>query len=362
MAVADTTVLLAVVLGGSLTVYALLGGADYGGGVWDLLATGPAAERQRRTIARAIGPVWEANHVWLIVAVVVLFAGFPRAFAHVSTFLHLPLLGVLLGIVLRGSAFVFRAYGARDARQERAWGRVFSSASIATPLFLGVVIGALTEGRLPAEATGSFTAIYLRPWLTPFAISVGLFALVLFAFLAAVYLTLEAADDADREAFRRRALASGVAVAVMAALVLALVGDEVRARLLFSAWALPLHIAAACAAVAAFAALWRRWFHTARIAAAAQVTLILWGWMLAQYPFAVRPWLTMADAAAPAAVRVMLLQVLGVGALVLLPALVYLFRVCGPREGPPRVDHSSRVASSETAAPAAAAGGGDERR
>src|SRR4029453_12702135 len=107
----DVTVLLALVLVGALTFYALLGGADYGGGVWDLLARGPSAERQRATIARAIGPVWEANHVWLIVAVVILFSGFPRAFAALSTFLHVPLLFVLAGIVLRGSAFVFRAYG-----------------------------------------------------------------------------------------------------------------------------------------------------------------------------------------------------------------------------------------------------------
>src|SRR5688572_31677612 len=103
----------------SLTTYALLGGADYGGGVWDLLASGPSAARQRATIARAIGPVWEANHVWLIAAIVILFMGFPRAFAAVSIYLHVPLLVVLVGIVLRGSAFVFRAYGPKDPRHEQ---------------------------------------------------------------------------------------------------------------------------------------------------------------------------------------------------------------------------------------------------
>lgn len=175
----DAMVLLSIVLVLSLTAYALLGGADYGGGVWDLLATGKTADRQRATIAHAIGPVWEANHVWLIVAIVIVFTGFPRAFAAVSTYLHVPLLLVLVGIVLRGAAFVFRAYGPEDPRHEWFWGRVFAIASTATPFFLGVIVGALTEGRLPASPRGSFAAVYLTPWLTPFALSVGLFALVL---------------------------------------------------------------------------------------------------------------------------------------------------------------------------------------
>ena len=144
----DSTLLLSAALLLSLTAYALLGGADYGGGVWDLLASGRTAERQRATIARAIGPVWEANHVWLIAAIVILFTGFPRAFAAVSTFLHIPLVLVLIGIVLRGSAFVFRAYG--PERHDWIWGRVFAVASVATPLFLGVIVGAITEGKLPA--------------------------------------------------------------------------------------------------------------------------------------------------------------------------------------------------------------------
>jgi len=144
----EPVVLLSLVLLLSLTSYALSGGADYGGGLWDLLATGPTADRQRATIAHAVGPVWEANHVWLIVAIVILFTGFPRAYAAVSTYLHVPLVLVLVGIVLRGSAFVFRAYGPDDPRHARFWGRVFAIASTATPFFLGVIVGALTEGRL----------------------------------------------------------------------------------------------------------------------------------------------------------------------------------------------------------------------
>ena len=332
----DSAILVALVLVLSLTAYALLGGADYGGGVWDLLASGRTAERQRDTIAHAIGPVWEANHVWLIVAIVILFTGFPRAFAQVSTYLHVPLLLVLVGIVLRGSAFVFRAYGRDEPRHERFWGRVFAGASIATPLFLGVIVGAITEGRLPASPDGSFPAVFVAPWLTPFSLSVGGFALVLFAYLAAVYLTLESRDDNERAAFRSRALLSGVATAALAAIVLALASADLRLALLSSPWALPLHVATGASAVAAFACLWLERYQLARMAAASQVALILWGWALAQYPYAVRPHLTLLAAAAPASVQTMLLQVLAAGAVILLPSLFYLFGVFGPRGNPLR--------------------------
>jgi cytochrome bd ubiquinol oxidase subunit II len=329
--VIDPVVLLSLALVLSLTAYALLGGADYGGGVWDLLAAGPTAERQRATIARAIGPVWEANHVWLIVAIVIVFTGFPRAFAEVSTYLHVPLLLVLIGIVLRGSAFVFRAYGPDHPRLGRFWGRVFAGASTATPLFLGVIVGAITEGRLPAARTGSFASVFIQPWLTPFSVSVGIFALVMFGYLAAVYLTLEARDREERSAFRARALLSGLAVGVLAATVLVLANPEVRSGLIASPWAVPLHVATAASAIAAFGLLWLRRYQSARIAAAAQVSFILWGWALTQYPYAIRPHLTLADAAAPANVLVILLQILGVGTVILLPSLLYLFRIFGPR-------------------------------
>ena len=327
----DPIVLLSLVLVLSLTAYALLGGADYGGGVWDLLAAGPTAERQRATIAHAIGPVWEANHVWLIVAIVIVFTGFPRAFAQVSTYLHVPLMLVLIGIVLRGSAFVFRAYGPDDPRHGRFWGRVFAGASTATPLFLGVIVGAITEGRLPTTPTGSFAAAFIQPWLTPFSVSVGLLALVMFGYLAAVYLTLEARDPDERSAFRTRALMSGAAVGVLAATALVLANREVRRGLMASPWAVPLHVATAASAIAAFSFLWLRHYQSARIAAAAQVSFILWGWALTQYPYAIRPHLTLVDAAAPANVLVIMLQILGVGAIIFLPSLLYLFRIFGPR-------------------------------
>ena len=130
----------------ALNAYVLMGGADFGGGVWDLLAGGPRRDAQRALIAHAIGPIWEANHVWLIVAVVVLFTGFPDAFATLATVLHIPLSLMLVGIVLRGSAFTFRSYGAKSGRAVRGWGRAFAIASTITPVLLGIAVGAVASG------------------------------------------------------------------------------------------------------------------------------------------------------------------------------------------------------------------------
>src|SRR5689334_12972730 len=145
---------LAYVLAGTvlvaLTAYALLGGADFGGGVWDLFAAGPRRDRQRALIAHAIGPIWEANHVWLILAIVLLFTCFPPAFALLGTVLHLPLTLMLAGIVLRGSAFAFRSFDTERARAQQQWGRLFAVASLITPIVLGVAIGAVATGRVKA--------------------------------------------------------------------------------------------------------------------------------------------------------------------------------------------------------------------
>src|SRR3954453_19851471 len=141
-----TATLLAAVMLAALILYALLAGADFGGGVWDLLSIGPRAKAPRALISHALAPVWEANHVWLILVVVVLFTAFPPAFAAVTTGLHLPLSVMLVGIVLRGSAFTFLHYDASE-RNRRRWGRAFALPSVATPVLLGVVVGALASGR-----------------------------------------------------------------------------------------------------------------------------------------------------------------------------------------------------------------------
>jgi len=315
----------------ALNAYAVLGGADFGGGVWDLLALGSRKERQRELIAEAIGPVWEANHVWLILAIVLLFTCFPPAFARLGTLLHIPLSLVLIGIVLRGSAFTFWRYGADE--EQRHWGMVFAIASLITPCLLGTTAGTIASGAL-GEGGGpkgdGFYAIYVAPWLSPFPLSVGLFALIAFAFLAAVYLTLEARERELQEDFRRRALAGGVGLflAAVVALLLSLDGaPRVRDGLIFAAWALPLHLLTAAAAITALAALWVRRWRVARVAAVTQVSLILWGWALSQYPYILPPDLSIASAAAPAATLRLVLGALALGAIVLLPSLYYLLRV-----------------------------------
>src|SRR5215203_2683166 len=162
---------LEILLGGailvSLTFYALMGGADYGGGVWDLLARGPRAGRQRALIAEAIGPVWEANHVWLILVIVMLFTAFPLAFATVSTALHVPLTVMLIGIVLRGTAFTFRSYDSKRDHVQRRWSIVFSVASLVTPVVLGMTVGAIASGTIRVE-NGLVTSGFFASWLAPF--------------------------------------------------------------------------------------------------------------------------------------------------------------------------------------------------
>src|SRR5437868_5372604 len=132
----------------ALTFYALLGGADYGGGIWDLFARGPRKRQQRELIADAIGPIWEANHVWLILVVVILFTGFPPAYAAVATALNVPLTVMLICLVLRGSAFAFQSHEAREDAARSTWGRVFAVASLVTPLLLGITLGAIASGRI----------------------------------------------------------------------------------------------------------------------------------------------------------------------------------------------------------------------
>jgi len=179
-----------------LIVYALMGGADFGGGMWDLLAVGPRATRQRQAIAEAIGPICEGNHGWLILVVVLLFTGFPIAFVGMMTALNIPLTAMLVGIVLRGSAFIFRKYDSRSGAVQRHWGTVFGMASFFTPFFQGLILGALITGQIRV-VNGQVISGFFAGWLTPFALACGVFALGLFGFLAATYLTLDTKDKPD---------------------------------------------------------------------------------------------------------------------------------------------------------------------
>ncbi len=311
----------------AVTAYALLGGADFGGGIWDLAARGPRKEAQRAAIATAMGPVWEANHVWLIFLIVLLFTAFPGGFGALSTALYMPFTFALAGIVLRGAAFAFRAH-ARDAAGAQArWGRAFGAASVVTPFFLGSAAGAVASGRIRV-VDGQVTSGFWRPWLGPFPLVCGALALALCTYLAAVYLTVET-TGALRADFRRRALVAGGAVAAIAtvALPLARIDAPIVWGELTGGWATPLIGGAIAISLVSLGALLLHRYQLARIAAVAEVALILWGWTTAQYPYLIVPDIRLGSAAAPAAtIRAFLISA-GVGMVLLLPALALLFAV-----------------------------------
>src|SRR6202167_4618449 len=179
----------------ALVIYSLLGGADYGAGFWDLMCSGLRQEEQRALIARAIQPVWETNHIWLILVVVLTFSGFPAAFSAICLGLAVPIFLILLGIVLRGSSYVFRAYFTGSVRTQLYWGKIFSISSSLTPLFLGIVIGAISIDNVRVN-DGISENGFLRAWFHPFPLVVGLLSLSLFAYLSACYLTVETDDPA----------------------------------------------------------------------------------------------------------------------------------------------------------------------
>jgi cytochrome d ubiquinol oxidase subunit II len=314
----------------ALAAYLVMAGADFGGGVWDLFATGPRRKRQRALIAESIGPIWEANHVWLILAVVLLFVCFPAAFARLSVTLHIPLTLMLVGIVLRGSAFTFRTYDSQRDDVQQRWGMLFSWASLITPVLLGVVAGTVAAGAIPARPSGTFVEAYVQPWLRPFPLAIGALALALCAYLAAVYLTNET-EDADLQGdFRLRAFVAGIGVFVAAMFALVIARRDVPLvwrGLTGSTWAPGYQLVVGALALLTFAALWQRRYRIARLAAPFQAVLILGGWALCQYPYLLPPDLTIADAAAPDVTLNLVLAALALGFVVLVPSLIYLFRV-----------------------------------
>ncbi|WP_435010157.1 cytochrome d ubiquinol oxidase subunit II [Tundrisphaera lichenicola] len=314
--------ILASIMLAALTLYALFGGADYGGGVWDLLAAGPRAKAQRDLIAHAIGPVWEANHVWLIFVIVVLFTAFPPAFHTVMTHLHLPLSLMLVGIVLRGSAFTFRNYDTSPGA-ERRWNHRFSIPSVITPVLLGMIIGSIATGRLDLNGGPML-------WLTPFPIAVGLFTLALFAYLAAVYLTLETDDRELADDFRIRAIVSGAISGVLALVVYELSREE--APMIFrglsaNPWGFGVRLTTALFASLALACLYKRQYAIARPLAMLQVVFVLLGCGLALHPNLVPPGRTIENSASPAITLRLMLGAIGAGSLILVPSIYYLFRI-----------------------------------
>ena len=308
-----------------LTAYAVLAGADFGGGVWDLFASGPRVKAQRTAIAAAMGPVWEANHVWLIFLLVGLFTAFPTVFAALSIALYLPFTIALLGIILRGAAFTFQTHGYEAAAELAPWGAAFGAASIIAPAFLGAALAAVAVGAVHATAGPNLTT----DWVSWLAADLALLAVALCAYLAATFLMVETEGDPPLQAdFRRRAFGAAIVSGVLALVGLFLAWRQ--SPLLWSeltgrgVWLLL--IALINGPIAAFA-VWRRSPRVARIAVAAQIVFVLWAWAIGQWPALVPPDFTIHGSAAVETTLRALTITIAVGMAVLAPSLWLLFRV-----------------------------------
>lgn len=305
-------------------VYALFGGADFGSGFYDLTAGG--AQRGaavRLLIDHSIGPVWEANHVWLIYVLVMWWTGFPSSFVAATTTLFIPLMLALAGIVLRGASFAFRKYAATMA-QARLFGAVFAGSSLITPFFFGTVAGAMASGRVPADGYGDRIA----SWVNPTSMVGGCLAVATSVFLAGVFLCADAAragDESLTEALRSRTLAVGIVAGATVFAGLYPVHQDapvLSAGLLGRAF--PLLAIAAATGLAAVVLVYRRRFGSARVFAAAAVATVITGWGVGQYPWLLVDEVTITDAAGAAATLTGLLIVVTLAVVIVLPALGYL--------------------------------------
>ncbi len=298
----------------AISLYAIFGGADFGGGVLDVLASGPRRRDQQSLIGHAIGPVWETNHVWLIFAIAVLFTCFPRAFGALSIGLFVPLTLVLVGIILRGAAYAFRSQARDDSSFGRLWGHVFGIASAIAPFFFGAAVGGLTVGGFR--------------WTSPFALAIGLFALALCAQLAAVFLTLESTGPL-RADFRARAIGWTFGLAAIGALALAIaaLSSPQTFAALTSAQSRPGIGIAMALGFAVLGTLATGRYALARVAVAAETIAILGGWYLAQAPYLIPHTLTVVEAAAPPVVLRAFLWLVAVGTVLLVPSLLLLFSI-----------------------------------
>jgi cytochrome d ubiquinol oxidase subunit II len=313
------------VLFGGVLAYGVFGGADFGSGFWDLFAGGPARGADlRRRIDRSVGPVWEANHVWLIFILVYLWTAFPKAFAALATALYVPLIGAGVGIVMRGAAFALRK-SSQTLAQARFYGALFASSSVVTPFFFGTCVGAVVSGRVPAEGV----APAWSTWLGPASLLGGTMAVGTCAWLAAVFL----AADCEREdepalaaRFRARALGAGVALGALSlAGVIVLERDAPVLAARLETWGAPLVTLSAVCGLWSLQLLRRGRAAAARTPAVLAVVAILAGWALGQYPWILVGERTLAEAAAAPGVLRALLWAFALAAVLVVPALVWLF-------------------------------------
>ncbi len=262
----------------AIVLYFLLGGADFGAGIIELLTSADNKSRTRKTMYQAIGPVWEANHMWLIIAVVIMFVGFPVIYSDMCTFLHIPLLIMLLGITARGTAFAFRSYDAiKGEKTQNFYNHVFVYSSFITPLFLGIIAGSVISRQIDLHATDYLSA-YIFSWLNWFSVAVGCFTVALSGYLAAIYLIGEADDDRDANRFIRKARIMNILAVIFGAVVF-IVSEKEHIGLAHFIFGNPVSIIAVIAASISLGVLWvmiaKGERKIIRVFAAFQVTMIL---------------------------------------------------------------------------------------
>jgi cytochrome bd ubiquinol oxidase subunit II len=322
----STADVVAGVLWVGVTFYTVFGGADFGGGFWSLVAgEGERGRRVRELIDWAIGPVWEANHVWLIFVLVVLWTAFSEAFGSIFSTLFIPLSLAALGIVLRGSGFAFQ----RTARRQRGRDvaeRLFGLSSLLTPFFMGTVVGAIASGRVPV---GNAEGDPVTSWLNGVSILIGLLFVATCAYIAAVFLVSDArrasAEDLERY-FRTRALAAAfVAGALAVAGILVLKGDAEYVYGRLTSEGLPLVIVSGLCGLGALVLLARGASRGARPLAVGAVVAVVWGWGVAQFPYLLPETLRIDQAAAPDPTLTGVLIVFGAAVVLVIPAITLLF-------------------------------------
>jgi len=314
----------------SLLLYLVMGGADFGAGIIEMFTSDANKSRTRRIMYNAIGPIWEANHMWLIIAIVILFVGFPVIYTTMSTYLHIPLVVMLMGIIARGTALTFRSYDAVKDNMQKLYNKIFVYSSFITPLFLGIIAGSAVSGRIDPQA-GNFVDAYIYSWLNLFSVAIGLFTVALCGFLAAIYLIGETDDEAERKRFVRKARIMNVA-AVACGLVVFVAALAEGIPLMQWVFGNLIGVVAVSAATVSLIVLWYSIIkgkrYIIRVLAGFQVTMILLTTTYKHYPNIVilkhGAYLSLIGNRGAEKTIEMLGMALLIGSIFILPALIYL--------------------------------------
>jgi cytochrome d ubiquinol oxidase subunit II len=313
----------------SILLYLLLGGADFGAGIIELFTSNKNKDKTRRAMYHAIGPIWEANHMWLIIAIVILFVGFPVIYTTMSIYLHIPLAIMLIGIIARGTAFAFRHYDAVIDDMQKLYNKIFVFSSFITPLFLGIIAGSAVSGKIDSNAD-NFADAYIFSWLNLFSFATGLFTVAICAFLAAIFIIGETTGP-ERSRFIRKAKHMTIAAFVAGTLVF-FAGYFEDVPVFQWIFGNPIGVVAISAAIISLVVQWiflyQRNTNTLRILAGFQVTMILVAVTVRHYPNVVLmkdgKYLSLLEHAGHEQTIFYLGAALLLGSIFILPALYYL--------------------------------------